>query len=213
MSDLSPSIVVRLSTSSLVFDLSQPTPFTITLGLTLDYTAPITFRKIYTGLFDGKLLHEGGLTFTNAATGQHLPRNTIDICYRSDHEHCGPTWATRSDYVTLYPGREYVIERTINPVKVKFLSAGINGEKGDTRHEGLKWYGLWGFEDKARYQIGVSDAAVVKEWIEGSIWEILGWQILRGTPQMKRELIRYTVHDSGLFEIRRPDTDGSLNWP
>ncbi|CAO2655493.1 Nn.00g042960.m01.CDS01 [Neocucurbitaria sp. VM-36] len=213
MSTGSSCIVVHITTSSSVFDLSQPATFKIALSLTLKHASPITFVTRYTSLFDGKLLHQGGLTFTNRATGQQVLRNTLDICYLLDSGDRGPSWTTRSEYVTLYPDREHIINVMISPVKRKSPRPDNHFKKNGVPCESPKWFGLWGFENKQTYEIGISEVAAVKERIEGSIWEILGWQMLGWTPEWKRDEIRYTVLEPAIFKVKSPDIDGSLNWP
>jgi hypothetical protein len=206
-----PSIAVQITASSTIFDLYQTEPLTIRLNLTLRHTRPITFLKRYTGLFDGKILHEGGLTFTNTTTGQQAPRNRIDLCYMGARD--GISWAARNDYVTLYPGRDHVIEHAIHPMNGPSMRA-------STAHRSkymplLALAGLVGFEDKQTYNIGINDVAVVNEWIESTIWEMLGWQMLGWKPERKREKIGYTVVTTASFAVRRDKANEPVDepWP
>jgi len=178
----------------------------------------VTFIRRYNGLFDGKILYQGGLTFTNIATAKQVPRNAINICYMDDTGQ-GLAWATRHEYITLYPGKEHIIERSINPMHNRRKTADeANPEKiisddSDAPTANIKWYGVGGFEDGQTYRIGISEDATISEWLQGSIWEILGWQILGWKAKPRSEKISYIVRDSCAFLLRRPDTDGSLDWP
>jgi hypothetical protein len=193
-----PAIAVKITTSVPVFDIYQIKPLTIRIAFTLTYNRPITLLKRYTGLFDGKILHKGGLTFTNTATGQQVSRNTSDICYMGARE--GIFWTTRSEYVTLYPGKAHIIQRDIYPMNSPNMRAHKEGWKSISL---LEKAGLAGFGDAQTYEVGVSEKAVVHEWIEGSISEILVWQMLGWPPQQRREMIGYTVTDSVSFAVQR----------
>jgi hypothetical protein len=206
-----PSIAVKITASAPTFNLYQSEPLTIRLTLNLAHRRPITFLKRYTGLFDGKIFHEGGLTFTNTATGQYATRNRIDLCYMGACDCI--SWAIRSDYITLYPGRDHVIEHAIHPMNSPNKRA--NTERWSKHMPLLALAGLAGFENGQTYKIGVSDEAVVNEWIEGTIWEILGWQMLGWTPEGKREKIEYTVIEAASLKVRRDKADEPVEepWP
>jgi hypothetical protein len=199
-----PTIAVKITTSSSTFDLYQTVPLTIRLALTLTHNRPITFLKQYTGLFDGKIFHRGGLTFTNTTTGQEASRNTIDICYFSAHEVI--SWATKSGYVTLYPGQAHIIERHIDPMNSPNLRA--SRERWGSRYISiLGMSGLASFENAQTYEVGISEEAVVHGWFEGSISEILVWQMLGWKPEEKRQRIGYTVVETASFEVQRSEAD------
>jgi hypothetical protein len=199
-----PTIAVKITTSSSTFDLYQTKPLTVRLALTLTHHRPITFPKRYTGLFDGKILHKGGLTFTNTATGQEASRNRIDICYMGASD--GVFWATRSGYVTLYPSKAHIIECDIDPMNSPNMRA--SREHWKCRYIPLlDMVGIASFEDAQTYEVGVSEEAVVHGWFEGSISELLVWQMLRWKPEEKREKIGYTVVEAASFEVQRSGAD------
>jgi hypothetical protein len=195
-----PTIAVKITTSSSTFDLYHTESLTISLALTLTHRRPITFLKRYTGLFDGKIFHTGGLTFTNTATGHESSRNRIDICYMGARD--GISWATKSGYITLYPGQAHTIERDIDPMNSPNKRAAR--EHWRSRYISfLDMSGLASFEYAQTYEVGVSEEAVVHGWFEGSISEILVWQMLGWTPEEKREVIGYTVVEAASFEVHR----------
>jgi hypothetical protein len=199
-----PTIAVKITTSSSTFDLYQTEPLTIRLALKLTHHRPITFLKRYTGLFDGKIFHNGGLTFTNTATGQEASRNRIDICCMGARD--GISWATRSGYVTLYPGQAHIIKHDIDPMNSPSMRA--SREHWSSRSISLlELTGLASFEDAQTYEVGVSEEAVVHEWIEGSISEILVWQMLGWKPEKRRERVGYTVFETASFEVQRSEAD------
>lgn len=213
-----PFIKVTIKTSSAEFDLSQPTPFAITLGLTLEWLCPVTLNKRYSGLFDGKILHQGGLTFTDVATGRQVPRDTIDMCYGDDSGQ-GISWANRNDYMTLYPGREHIIERYIGPINRPPALATQNrknkafGMKGDDDAQPtFGWHALRGFENDQTYRIDVSNEAYIEDWLEGSKWSILRWKMIGWSPGKPRDNLDFVVTSGAVVKIRRPDGDRSLEW-
>ena len=101
-------IEVQISTSPRVLDLESVGPFEITIELSLVHDAPISFPKQASTLFNGHILHAGGLTFTDVATGKSIPRNTRDLCGAS----CDTvlTAETEKRFVTLHPGESYTIQ-------------------------------------------------------------------------------------------------------
>lgn len=80
---------------------------------------------------------------------------------------------------------------------------------GDTS----KWPKVAGFKDGQIYEIGVSKEAGVQEWIKGSIEEILEMRKSNLTPNVEKQAIGFEVRETKNFEVKRPDPDGSLNWP
>jgi hypothetical protein len=206
----SPSITVKITASSPVFDLSRATPFTITLALCNQHTTSITFLKWYAGLFDGKLLWEGGLVFTNVITNKRVSRATIDICRFGSNSDGIPISATASEYVTLFPGEEHIIKTTFTPKQGKAGDGTETVENGPLP-PGMAWFGVAGFEDSNVYEVGVSEEAVVKEWFEGSIEEVVKQRELGRKVERREDKIRYTVIEPCTFELKRPDADGSLD--
>ena len=194
-----PTIDVVITASPAVFDIDGSTELSIRLNLTLRHDRPITLYKRETRLFDGKILHAQGLTFTDTKTGQHVPRNTINICYFESEG--GISWATRCNYVTLYPGQTHVIETRIIP----WDADGREKTSSTNDTSCLRWIRFAGFKDGHTYRIGIANDAVVDKWLEGSIWGILGWQKVGWAPKTVRADIRYRVVESTEFTIKRSD--------
>jgi hypothetical protein len=153
------SIIVKITTSASIFDLCQTELLIIHLTLGITYHRPITFLKRYTGLFDGKILNDRGLTFTNTANDQQVPRNRADLCYMGAHD--GISWASRGDFVTLYPGRAHVVECAIHAINSPNMRA--HDEHWSKYMPLLAMAELAGFEDRQMYEVGVSEEAVVHE--------------------------------------------------
>jgi hypothetical protein len=194
-----PTIDVSIAASPAVFDIDGFSHLKIRLSLTLRHDRPITLHKRNTSLFDRKIIHDPGLTFTDIETGQQVPRNTIDICYFDNEGEI--SWATRRGYVTLYPGREHIVEKGFAPW------GATEGEKKSSAASHLRWIRFAGFKDGQTYRIGISDEAVVGQWLQGTIWEILGWQMLGWVPTTEHANIPYMVVDSSVFTIKRADAD------
>ncbi|KAF2122050.1 hypothetical protein BDV96DRAFT_562838 [Lophiotrema nucula] len=225
--DSTPRITVSISNSSDTFDLSTNVPFTIFIALKLDHSCPITFDKRCAGLFDGRLLHKGGLTFVNTSTGQPVPRSIIDLCYSSSNSDGTPTENDKETFRTLFPGKEYLIEANFYPLLSLplFDDRGMTGEelaqKQDTLPRTWKWPRVGLFEDGETYEVGVSKKAVVGRWMEGSLEDLLAMKrswlfgLVKSAqkPEIKGTKIEYTIEKTTKFIFKRPDKDGSLNWP
>lgn len=77
----------------------------------------------------------------------------------------------------------------------------------------LKWPIVHRLLDGEVYEIKVSDEARVKMWIEGDLGDILEFSTEGRPPILLDEEIKFEVKDTTRFEVKRPDRDGSLNWP
>lgn len=105
-----PSIEVRI-TSPPIFDMGLDDPFSITAELILHHHSSITFRTNEIPIFNGKVMNEGGLTFTDTAAGIETPRNTIFFCGPSPE---GPLRVAIEDsFTSLRPGVKHIIEGTM----------------------------------------------------------------------------------------------------
>jgi hypothetical protein len=213
------SISVRATTSSSILDLAQQTPFTISLTLTLDHTHPITFDPRSTTLFNGNILYDEGLTFTNTATGELVPRNTRNVCHMDTGDDVTmPSEQAKSNFVTLHPGKEHMLHATLRPV----LSHGMFSTQGLTAHEiaqkqseqrkTWKWPNVSGMQDGQMYQVEVSNGAGVRSWIQGSVEALVEAGRAGLRPEVRRQIVPFLMVESARFEMRRPDTDGSLDW-
>jgi hypothetical protein len=49
--------------------------------------------------------------------------------------------------------------------------------------------------------------------MQGSLTELLDMQKSGKRAKIRREVARYVVNELPRFEVRRPDRDGSLDWP
>jgi hypothetical protein len=218
------SIAVRTTTSSPVFDLTQPTPFTISLSLTLNHTHPITFDLRSTTLFNGNLLGADGLTFTNTTTGELVGRNSRIVCYMGssssdDDDNTMPSEQTKNNFVTLYPGKEHVLNATLEPILShdSFSTQGLTVQeifqKQAKQPKKWKWYNVGGMQGGEAYEVGIKADAGVTSWMRGSVKSLVEVRRAGLRPEVRRELVPFMVVESARFEMKRPDTDGSLNWP
>jgi hypothetical protein len=213
------SISVRATTTSSILDLAQQTPFTISLTLTLDHTHPITFDPRSITLFNGNILYDEGLTFTNTATGELVPRNTRNVCHMNTGDDVTmPSEQAESNFVTLHPGKEHMLHATLRQV----LSHGMFSTQGLTAHEIVqkqseqrktwKWPNVSGMQDGEMYQVKVSNGAGVRSWIQGSVEALVEARRAGLRPEMRRQIVPFLMVESARFEMRRPDMDGSLDW-
>jgi hypothetical protein len=214
-----PMIAGSTNTSSPVLDLSKQRPFTITVTLVLNYKHPITFDTRFAGLFNGRLMHKGGLQFTDVASGEAMPQNERHVQYESSNGDGTPSPTTKDQFTTLYPGEETTLELTLTP----FLAAPLFNtdgltldqivEKRDALGKTWKWYNVSGFEDSGVYEIGVSENAVVQNWMQGSLDELLAAKKLGMRPERKTEAVRFVVGKAARFEVKRPYKAEGWDWP
>lgn len=193
--EIEPTITVRIVASSSTFDLSDSTGFTFNLTFTLEYKCAITFDKRFAGLFNGNVLYQDGLTFADTTTSSLVPRNQRNLCYMSSNCDGTPCDECKDGFFTLIPGQEHTIQIAFKPIPGK-----------------TKWWNVEGFEDGHTYKIGISDEAVVKNWLQGSLSELLEMKAQNRKPEIKRDSVKFVLAETTTFRVSRPDEDGSLNW-
>jgi hypothetical protein len=118
---MAPEVEVRISTSSPVLDINSRELFSIKLQFLLKADLAITFRKS-DSILDGvtAMRRETGLGFLNTPTGELNSRqHQTDICKIGDGESQlifgGLIAATASEYITLYPGQEQIVNLELGP--------------------------------------------------------------------------------------------------
>ena len=70
-----------------------------------------------------------------------------------------------------------------------------------------------GMEDRVAYEVRVSEGAGVRAWMQGSVDGLVEIRRAGLRAEVKREVVPYVVEAAARFEMRRPDSDRSLNWP
>ncbi|KAF2649078.1 hypothetical protein K491DRAFT_698418 [Lophiostoma macrostomum CBS 122681] len=216
--DSQPWIAATITTSSRVFDLSKQDPFEITVKLMLHNSRPITFKERSTAIFNSLLLYEGGLTIKNTVTGQKIRRGSLHLCFESSNSDGTPTPQTQRDFITLIPGKEHVVQDSLNPIPAYpcFPTQGLSTQEIDERRERgrtWKWMNVATLEDGQVYELGIDENAAVRTWMQGSVAGILEAKKLGLRPGIISGEIRFIVEEPARFEVMRPDADGSLNWP
>jgi hypothetical protein len=216
---MSPSIDVRISTSSSILDLTAKDPFPIIVDISLNHTTPITFQKRSFPLLDGRILRKGGLAFKDTATGQLAIRNTMTICYAATETE-GITPETHGSYMTLWPGQKHTLDATMAPFKSKpaisawpGMTAADYFKAQDSLPDQWKWQTTHGLEDGVTYEIGIGNETLTKHWWEGSVFELLG-----KTPEQRERLFReenvpLCVIKTTRFFVKRPGNSASFDWP
>jgi hypothetical protein len=81
------------------------------------------------------------------------------------------------------------------------------------RFASLKWPMVHKLLDGEMYTISVSQEARVKRWLVGALEDTLNLRKLGLTPTFRNEVIDFGVKETTRVEVRRPNRDGSLNWP
>ena len=189
----------------------------MSIVLTLHHYEPITFRNRDTPLFD-RPLSNPGLIFTNTRTGKVIAGAGSLCKWRLDMgEDNLPTEANRGAWTTLFPEQSQSVETAFTPMLTETptpeMSAAEMKRVQEQQVRTMKWSFLHWFEDGEVYQIGVSDGAGVREWIVGSLGDILETRKSGSMPTVRNEVIEFEVRETRSFEMKRLDRDGSLNWP
>ncbi|CVL08301.1 uncharacterized protein FMAN_05102 [Fusarium mangiferae] len=214
-----PSIEAQVSTSSPVFDLESEHDHTITIDLFLQHNRPITFPTQNLRLFDSPM-NKGGLTFTDLKTGTEARRNTIFMCgpdregsLREDN---------KSNFLTLHPGQKYTIQASISRMesgvgRIQLPPGSIAEEYREAieaQPKVWKWWKAGNLENGKTYRLGIDEESTIKEWFEGSREDLLRKPLSERTNEkMKKELVVIKVTQAAEFTMKRPDSDGSLDWP
>ncbi|KAF2825314.1 hypothetical protein CC86DRAFT_371028 [Ophiobolus disseminans] len=214
-----PTISVCISIASDTFDLTIFTPFKIGIALTLHHHQPITFRTRDIPLFD-RPFTDPGLTFTNTRNRQAIA-GIGPICnfYFTTPGIEGPlpSETNKDHWTTLFPEQPHNVDTAFEPVlagrtpREQVAASMLRFQMPEIQT--MKWPWMHQYEDRQVYRIGVSSGAGVKEWIGGSLDEILELRKGGVTPNYRHEKIEFEVRETGEFEVRRPDRDGSLSWP
>ncbi|KAF5530330.1 hypothetical protein FMEXI_13618 [Fusarium mexicanum] len=214
-----PSIEARISTSSPVFDLESEHDHTITVDLFLQHSRPITFLTQNLRLFDSPM-NKGGLTFTDSQTGTEARRNRIFIC-GPDHE--GSLRENNKEYfLTLHPGQKHTIQASISRMecgvgRIQPPSGSTAKEYREAREaqpKVWKWWKAGNLDNGKAYRIGIDQESTIMKWFESSTEELLRKPLDdRTDDKMSKEPIMINVTQPAEFTMKRPDTDGSLDWP
>ncbi|KAF5234783.1 hypothetical protein FANTH_11972 [Fusarium anthophilum] len=214
-----PSIEAHISTSSPVFDLESEHDHTITIDLFLQHNRPITFPTQNLRLFDSPM-NKGGLTFTDTETGTEARRNRIFMC-GPDHE--GSLQENNKGYfLTLHPGQKHTIQASISRMESGVGSIQLPRgntatgyrEANEAQPKVWKWWKAGNLDNGKTYRIGIDQESNVRKWFEGSTEELLRKTLAdRIDDKMNKEPIMINVTQPGEFTMKRPDRDGSLDWP
>ncbi|CZR40430.1 uncharacterized protein FPRO_05330 [Fusarium proliferatum ET1] len=214
-----PFIEAHISTSSIDFDLEAEHHHGITIDLFLQHNRPITFPIKDIRLFESPM-NEGGLTFTDTETGTEARRNIISIpgpghqgSLREDNKGC---------FLTLHPGQKHTkngyisrIESGVGSIELPENSTVEEYKEAIAKQPKVwKWWSAENLENGHTYRVGIDKASTIKEWFEGSMEELLCKPLAERTDEkMKKEPIVINVTQPAEFTMKRPDSDGSLDWP
>ncbi|KAK2594297.1 hypothetical protein QQS21_008003 [Conoideocrella luteorostrata] len=211
-----PSVKVQLSTSANVFDLSSTEPFIITLHVLLHHDSPITFPITASKLTDGTMFRQGGLTFRDIHTGEFAKRNTINVCHDNSPIILCPE--NEEIFLTLYPKQKHTTEEMFTRGEALVFADDApneaNGEIESKRPVVWKWFHTRGLHDGTTYEVGLDEGLCIKPWFRGSKEELLRKPLSeRHESAMSRDVVAVQAVQTASFRVRRPDTDGALDWP
>jgi hypothetical protein len=209
-----PSISICISTPSPKFDLSLDTPFTITVTLTLHHHQSITFQPRDAPFFISPL-GDPGLVFTNISTGEKDIGSKSYAHYLSSGDGGLPTEANRESWLTLLPGQPHTLDASIKPMggKFRFRTIAEMESGSEVEFTTLKWPMVHRLLDGEMFDISVSEEARIRRWFVGELEEILNSRRSNMMPTVRNEVIEYELKETTKFKVKRPDRDGSLNWP
>lgn len=74
-----------------------------------------------------------------------------------------------------------------------------------------QWPLVRGLEDGQMDKIGIAEGAEVKEWLEGSLEEILGMEKAEKVRTVREGVIKFILGETTEFEMKRADTDGTMD--
>lgn len=215
------TIEAHISTPSPVLDLGSTEPFEIVIELFLKHHSPISFSTDQSNIFNVNILHDGGLTFTDVSTGEQISRNTRFLC----GGWCDGILSAETEmkFKTLYPEQPYVREASFGRIKWKSfgsltLPTMATIEQYQERVARLpdvwKWQGTGQLKDGRTYEIEIGTDATIHKWLEGAKEDLLAKPVSqRDEAAMRTEAVTFQVITPARFLVRRPDTDGSLDWP
>lgn len=150
-----------------------------------------------------------------------MQRNKRNVCLMDSTNESDPlpTEQTKHSFVTLHPGKEHVLHATLQPIlsNAIFSTQGLTAQEIVQKQAELpktwKWPNVGGMQDEVVYQIGFSEEAGVRSWMRGSVETLVEMRRAGLTPEVRSEAVPFVVEESARFEMRRPDADGSLDWP
>lgn len=121
--------------------------------------------------------------------------------------------------MTLFPDQPHIIEATFKPT---LAPPPIAPTPGMTAAE---FYQLQSqqtpittrnhvkpFKDGETYEIGITHTTAVGEWVQGSLDDILDATQAGMLLETLTDKITFTVIQSAVFSVARPDSDGSLSY-
>lgn len=231
-------INVSIATSSSVWNLATDKEFTVTLELLLppDVKTPITFRNATTSLADPTRRENDqcGLFYKDLARNTILPMGRVQVCtFGAIGSSSLPLQkdVNEDHFTTLYPGKPHQILLVRRPQRYEPTATEPRGKRFQPKQEDAdreaelakvwRWPFTHGFCDGATYECGISDQAVISEWLEGSKEEILAARCAGSWPEdenqvvpVQQEAIHYNVVKTAQFLVRRDDgSDLRLSWP
>ncbi|KAF9874752.1 hypothetical protein CkaCkLH20_07889 [Colletotrichum karsti] len=215
-----PYISARISASSDKLDITPTagTPLTLTIEHTLNHPHPITFLPpLGSGLFaKSGIFRDEGLTFTDTASGERVPRGRIHICTMGSEPEQPFSKKTQDRWVTLYPGTPHRVEATFETVfkHPLWLPNGTDTTPPayGSQPKRFMWLHVGGLEDGKTYRVGVSEGAGIRGWHEGSKEDFLGWWRKMTDENRRHDAVEYRVEETVSFTVSRPDEDGSLTY-
>lgn len=212
-----------------VLDLtSKTTPFTITIDFVLNHTRAITLPRRALDDFASIDTYDGGLTFTDASTGEVLRRSLM--CVLTDGAHLPPlSRRTQRAFVTLFPGRKVTVTMGFRPVDERPWFIGNGGRCMSEQETKMvrtrlkpitQWRGVREFEDGVTYEIGLTRSAWTYKWMEGSKAELLSWWSLLTSffaGRVERtQPIPLRIIKPASFVVKRPADlaeNERIDWP
>lgn len=219
-----PSIDVEISVSSPVLDLSSTENLIITISLTLNHSGPVTFCRHDCNLLNGSVMAKGGLAFIDIDTGNKAGRGELDIC-RARYPDCP---RSLNDYTTLHPAQKHNITTGIVRQEGGDDESGFVIEKqywrGELSAEELieklgeiprvwRWWNSECLEDGKVYKIGVEEEGITTGWVPWDKEQFRTIPIPEIERAVRKEMIPFRITKTAQFLVKRPDTDGSLNFP
>jgi hypothetical protein len=211
-----PIILCSISTSAATLNLALNQSIKITTTVTLHYAQPITLRR-ENPIFSARL-RTPGLSFTNVESGNQVPRIRRNCVFRVGTSHLDPpSEENKNMWITLHPDQPVVLENTLAPeltrdaCPIMPTSPKMIAKLG-IQVKTMQWHDISGFENGERYEIGIEDGLNIKEWLPGDLEDILERKSSGADLVVRREAVNIEVRETAIFEMKRQDQDGYLNY-
>lgn len=121
-------------------------------------------------------------------------------------------------WTTLHPDRPHELEETfkpeVGPPPIQMRPGMTYAEFQELQRQRTPvrtWNHVHGFKDGETYDIGIAEGVAVKEWVQGSLKEIMDAMEAGEMREASMGKIDCVLESGAEFTVMRPDTEGSMD--